>query len=933
VSGLPPGSLHFFRVTALNPGGESFPTPVVAVRTPATPGVVDFLIVDGFDRLDQAAMIPQWEAPFLGTAQRMFLERMNRYDYAVEHGQALHACGLAFDGAVNEAVAAGEVSLAGYPAVDWFTGEDSAADAALSDAERALLAAYLENEGRLLISGAEIGYDLVEQGRDPGFYESVLRAEYLGDDADAYDFVGIVGGPFEGLAGSFDDSTGGTYDVDFPDRLGSAAGSQSILSYQGGSGSGGTAGVAYAGVSRILYLGFPLETVTDPATRSALFCRSADFLLSSDVEPVKGTPRVINPGFEQGRDQSAWQMAAADGNPVLYHRDQLPGDIEPYEGEWLAWLGNYTPGLAATTVLTQVVALPSGEPTATLQIAWFVQPQPTASGNDDYLSVGLYDLDGVLQTELLTLTHQSPTGGWRTSTFEVGSFAGETVQMAVRTVSSDTAFFVDNVQLTTTGPGGPMEFRALWVDAYHDGIKSRQQIEELVETAQAGNFNALVVQVVRRGDSYYPSAINPWAPDADRGFDALGYLIERAHAAGIEVHAWATTLAIWGGDTRPADPAHTFNVHGPDASGRDYWLMTSDSGGESASGVYYLDPGHPDAVEYIVAVYGELAASYDLDGVHLDRVRYAWQNWGYNPTALARFRAQTEWEGIPLTTDPAWLQWRRDQVTALVRRIYLTVTALNPRLRVSAAVSAAGGAPSASTPWETRTPYTHQLQDWRAWLEEGVVDVGLPMTYKREQDPTQRAQFDGWIAWEKEHQYGRRVAVGTALYLNRLSDSMAQWLRVRQPTALEARALGVCGYSYATPSNEGVSGRDLANAAVGQVFTQTASVPALSWKDGPTLGHVMGQLSRTFCQNRDGTPVSLTGPANRLMVADGSGWFGAVDLPPGNYLLSVEIVPASVTVQVPVAIEAGVVSQQQIRLPSCAVDIVHLPLVLKQKDP
>ena len=140
VSNVPPGTLHFFRVTALNEGGESFPTPVVAVRTPETGKGTSFLIVDGFDRLDQAAMIPQCEASNLGTDRRMFLERMNRYDYAVEHGQALAACGLAFDGAVNEAVEAGDIALRAYPAVDWFAGEDSVADAALSDGEQSLLA-------------------------------------------------------------------------------------------------------------------------------------------------------------------------------------------------------------------------------------------------------------------------------------------------------------------------------------------------------------------------------------------------------------------------------------------------------------------------------------------------------------------------------------------------------------------------------------------------------------------------------------------------------------------------------------------------------------------------------------------------------------------------------------------------------------------------
>ncbi|MGD9318212.1 MAG: family 10 glycosylhydrolase, partial [Anaerolineae bacterium] len=766
LTGLPPGSLHFFRVTALNEGGESLPTPVVALRTPAGGQAVDLLVVDGFDRLDQSAMIPQYEAPFLGTVQRMFLERMNRYDHAVEHGQALSACGLAFDGAVNEAIEAGTVWLDSYPAVDWFTGEDSVADASLSEAERLSLAAYLDGGGRLLISGAEIGYDLVEYGRDSDFYREYLHAEYQGDDAGTYQFAGVPGSILDGLDGSFDDGTDGAYDVGYPDRLASAAGSNTILEYVGGLGGG--AAVAYAAEtgSRVVHFGFPLETVTDPATRAELFCRASAFLLDGTGEAPGGRPRIINPGFEQGSDPSAWQTKASSSDPIFYQRPDLPANVEPHGGEWLAWLGGYTPGISTTTVLTQVVGLPSGEPTATLSLAWFVQVEGTPPPNGDRLSVTIHDLSGTVQADLLTLTNQSPTSAWQTSDFDLSAFSSEIVQIVVRAISTDTAFFVDDVNLTTTGPAGPDEFRALWADAYHTGIKSRQQIDELVETALTGNFNALVVQVRRRGDTYYPSTIDPWAPDATPGFDALAYLIERAHAAGIEVHAWATTLAIWGGDTAPAAAQHTYNLHGPGATGRDYWLMTSQSGGEKASNVYYLDPGHPDVVDYTVAVYAELATHYELDGLHLDRVRYAWQDWGYNPTALARFQTQTGRNDVPEPADPEWLQWRRDQVTALVRRIYLTVSALDPQIRLSGALSAAGWPPTATYPWETRTPYTHQLQDWRSWLEEGILDLGMPMTYKREYESDQKNQFNGWIEWEKDHQYGRGVAIGTALYLN-----------------------------------------------------------------------------------------------------------------------------------------------------------------------
>jgi uncharacterized lipoprotein YddW (UPF0748 family) len=895
------------------------------------------LIVDGFDRLDGAALIPQWESPALGTARRMFLERMNRQDYAVEHAVSLAACGLAFDGAVNEAIGAGIVPLTGYPAVDWFVGEDSVADEALSDAERALLAGYLDGGGRLLISGAETGYDLVEEGRDPAFFHDYLRAEYVGDDAQTYDFAGVAGGPFDGLVSSFDDSTNGTYDVDCPDRLDAAGGSTVVLDYAGGTADG--AAVAYRGSFRLVHFGFPLETVTDATNRTDLFCAAADYLLVPDQPPTPCHPRLINPGFEGGVGQSAWQVSAPSGVRVLTHRDDLPTYVQPHDGDWLAWL---QPDLTASTALTQPVALPAGEPTATLSLAWFLHG-PTAG---DTMVLDIHDSRGLHQTRLLTVTDEAPADAWQAVEFDLSAFSGETVQLVLRASSSATHFFVDDVSLITCGSPGPGEFRALWVDAWHDGIKNPEQVRGLVETARAGNFNALVVQVRRRGDTYYPSVLDPWAPDADPTFDALGYLIQVAHAAGIEVHAWATALAIWNATTPPAAPEHIFNLHGPGAEGRDYWLMTNSTGAEVAGSVYYLDPGHPDVADYTVAAYAELAASYDLDGIHLDRVRYAWQDWGYNPASVSRFQAETGRADWPVPADEEWLQWRRDQVTSLVRRIYLTVIGIDPDLTVSAALSAAGSAPHASLPWETRTPYTHHLQDWPAWLEEGILDLGLPMNYRDED--TDALDFDRWIAWEADHQYDRAVVIGTGLYKNAIEDSLAQMRRVRQPSVQGNQPLGLCGNSYAAPNDSGMPRRAFVNAVVTGVFTQAATSPALFWKGTPTQGHLMGKLTRASarsvlaaplpaqtgpCLSLASYPLALTGPQNRALSADGSGWFGAVDLPPGEYQLTVDLLSGGATISQSVSVSPGVVIEQQVVLPACQSWYVYLPLVVRQAPP
>jgi len=382
----------------------------------------------------------------------------------------------------------------------------------------------------------------------------------------------------------------------------------------------------------------------------------------------------------------------------------------------------------------------------------------------------------------------------------------------------------------------------------------------------------------------------------------------------------------------PAAPEHTFNLHGPDATGEDYWLMDSATGAIDAGGVVCLDPGHPAVADYLVALVAELVAGYDLDGVHLDRIRYPGQNWGYNPTALARFQALTGRDDVPLPGDAAWLQWRRDQVTALVRRIYLAVSATNPRLQVSAALSVAGAAPTSIATWQTSTPYGAHLQDWRAWLEEGILDLGLPMTYRDAEVEAEAADFAAWIAWQKDHQYGRGTVVGTGLYKNALDDSMAQWQLVRLASSLGNKALGACGYSYASPSDSvpPATGRKLANAFVGQVLSQWAPPPVLAWKDAPARGHLLGQfIGLQPCTAVDGQSLLLQGPESRSLVADGNGWFGALDLLPGEYTLSVDIASPPLTIQLPVQITAGAVAQPRLHLPSCAPYTIHVPLVFR----
>src|SRR5207244_7669498 len=81
--------------------------------------------------------------------------------------------------------------------------------------------------------------------------------------------------------------------------------------------------------------------------------------------------------------------------------------------------------------------------------------------------------------------------------------------------------------------------------------------------AKGENISALVVQVGRRGDCFCNRASMPrtQAGIAPRPYDPLDAIIAKAHAAGIQVHAWIITTALWNSSTPPVDPGHAFNLH------------------------------------------------------------------------------------------------------------------------------------------------------------------------------------------------------------------------------------------------------------------------------------------------------------------------------------------------------------------------------------
>ncbi len=267
LTGLEADRAYYFKVVALNAGGESPGSAVVA----ALPGDGDHkvLIVNGFDRFDRT-LNPRVTYT-TGTVDRVRPRNSNSFDYAVQVGEAIesYTSQVLVDTVQNEAVRDGTVNLADYDSVVWILGEESSADSTFDALEQSRVAAYLAGGGNLFTSGAEIGWDLDQLGNGGSFYNNDLKADYVADDSNTYSVQGQSGSIFAGLSFSFDNGSL-LYDVTFPDVISPTGGSSGALSYVGGT--GGTAAIEYAPTSdpegRVVMLGFPFETITSTAARA-----------------------------------------------------------------------------------------------------------------------------------------------------------------------------------------------------------------------------------------------------------------------------------------------------------------------------------------------------------------------------------------------------------------------------------------------------------------------------------------------------------------------------------------------------------------------------------------------------------------------------------------------------------------------------------------
>ena len=421
---------------------------------------------------------------------------------------------------------------------------------------------------------------------------------------------------------------------------------------------------------------------------------------------------------------------------------------------------------------------------------------------------------------------------------------------------------------TADAPAQSNEFRGIWVDAWGTGFLNASQVTQLLTDCRTYHFNAVVVQMRRRGDAFYTPGItsnDPKTTAIAANFDALQDIITKAHDTSggkkrIEVHCWVTTHVIWSSETSaPSQPGHVFNTH-PE------YLMQDSAGNRFIGEGYYLDPGHPGATLWNYVMATNIVRRYDVDGFHWDYVRYPAPDSGYNATAIARYNAEFGLTGQPSSGDTQFSNWRRRQVTDFLRWVNSDLLALKPQLIISCSVFG-----SRSDAFNAR------FQDWAAWNNEGVIDLCMPMGYTSD-----NALFQSRVTDAFNNQGVRRVYGGQGAYLNTKENTVTQLAYIRSKPLF-----GSMLYSYRVP-NSGTVDRAGTLTHVRDNHQPTwVDAPAIPWKATPTKAIIRGMVTR----QSDGAAVynaTLTIDTSpvRNQKAEPHGAFAFFETPPGTYTIT-----------------------------------------------
>ena len=278
-----------------------------------------------------------------------------------------------------------------------------------------------------------------------------------------------------------------------------------------------------------------------------------------------------------------------------------------------------------------------------------------------------------------------------------------------------------------------IEIRAVWLttnyglDWPRNRTNQESQKRELVailDSLKKYNFNTVMFQARARGEVFYNSGIEPLssliASDGygSSAFDPLAFAIEECHKRGIECHAWLVTYPL-GADR------HVRSLGSKSITKKDPTLT------KKFKGEWFLDPGNPRTDDYLLSIVDEIVSKYDVDGIHMDYIRYPDNRGQFPDDGLYRIHGKSKSRS----------DWRRDNITRFVAKLYDKVKKIKPWVQVSSAPL--GRYRALNDRGRGWTAHEIVFQDAGKWMELGIHDALYPMMYYK--DELFYPYLDDWI--------------------------------------------------------------------------------------------------------------------------------------------------------------------------------------------
>ena len=340
-----------------------------------------------------------------------------------------------------------------------------------------------------------------------------------------------------------------------------------------------------------------------------------------------------------------------------------------------------------------------------------------------------------------------------------------------------------------------------------EGIrKQKQELCDILDRLKEANFNTVLLQTRVRGNLIYPSSIETF-PEAltgktgrNPGYDPLAFAIEECHKRGMELHAWIVAIPVG-------------NVRQVRLLGKNSVVQKQRKLCKLYRGTWYLDPGNPKTKEYLSDIVEEITTRYDIDGIHLDYIRY--------PEQAEKFPDNDTYRLYGKGKDKK--TWRRDNITTIVRSIHDAVKSRKPWVKVS---SSPVGKYASTTRYPSKgwDAFHAVHQDAKGWLEEGIHDILFPMMYFKDND-----FYPFALDW-KEGDNNRWIVPGLGIYF--LSPKEKDWPLeeiARQIHFIREEGLGGQAYFRNRFLLDNVKG--IYNEVKNGFYATPALVPPMTWVD------------------------------------------------------------------------------------------------------